>query len=422
MKNILRYLGEGSYHTDMGLPCQDFLDFAVTEKGRVVLALSDGCGSSLYANVASETVVKFIIEYFSDDKNRLSDDVSMKKHLLEHLNRELFKKAEEHSYPDTYEFCATMIFAVVEDNQILIGHIGDGALMCYGEKGEILFESAAENGGASNITYFVNSYDAFDHFRLDLLELEDESALKNLVMFSDGPQKMFDNHIEENISEGVISLVEKVSNKEITDCTQLRNHLHEIFVNSTNNIFDDWSLMILDTDQPQCKDFDSEPVCMEMVFYEKYRKNNPSYNRYVEWKLDKIRRIRRPVKSEKSEEENSNFAFEGAATGETHPEVSASVGYDERADREEDREDAEFFVMEDEVDYYDSEEPIYGSCEIESFFSIERDFGNTSVRESADWEEIDEEEYKKEFKNKKGFFGRFKRKVMELLLEENEDG
>lgn len=275
MVNILKYIGRGIYHSDKEIECQDSVGSVITEQGRVIMVLSDGCGSCLHAKIASDTVVNTVLNYYSDRETTLSNDVAAKKRFLDLINERLFQKACELSYKDTYEFFATMIFAVIEENYVLVGHIGDGALICYGEHGEVLFESVAENGEDKYETYFVNSYDALSHFRLDLLELEEKNILRNLVMYSDGPEKMFDNHIESGLNEGAASLVENTRNNNITDCEQLGKYLHSIFNDALSNAADDWSLLVYDRDQSVCVDFNPEPVVMASVFYENYPKSYP---------------------------------------------------------------------------------------------------------------------------------------------------
>ncbi len=375
--NIIKYLGQGIFHNDNYLECQDSLGYLVTESGRVILALSDGCGSCIHAKSASETVVDTILEYYSDNTNSLANDINAKKQLIKMINDRLLQKALKLSYKDTYEFSATMVFAVIEDCYVLIGHIGDGALMCYGKNGELLFESVAENGVDEYETYFVNSYDALRRFRLDILELEEKSLLRNIVMYSDGPEKMFNSHIRKGLNEGATSLVSNVRNNNITDCAQLGEYLHSIFTDSAKNATDDWSLIVFDREQNMCNDFNPEPVVMSSVYAER------TSDRYKDF--SSVSYLASPVSAE---EEKNEISYSAADIDETNDSESVKENpdgdtldvYQENSNKDEScqREAEQISFIEKNIDelYVDFEDPAYNHSEINDldYPEIEPDF------------------------------------------------
>lgn len=368
MVNVLKYAGQGIYHSDKGTEYQDSLDSRITEYGRIILVLSDGCGSCFHAKTASDAVVNTVMEYYSDKETTLSNDVAAKKRLLELINERLLKKAYEFSYKDTYEFSATMVFAVIEGNYVLIGHIGDGALLCYGENGELLYESAAENGADKYETYFVNSYDALQHFRLDILELEEKSILRNLVMYSDGPEKMFDNHIAKGLNKGAASLVENVRNNNINNCEQLGEYLHGIFSDSLSNAADDWSLIVYDRDQSMCADFNPEPVTMSTIFYDRYLKTYRAIEnsiRHMQSAFDSAYESEEPdSESDALEDYDESTRISHAVTSQNKSDIKSADNKKEDENSQNGYDQISFIEKNIEEMYADSEGLAYNFVEI----------------------------------------------------------
>lgn len=290
--NILQYIGQGTVHFDNGTPCQDYAGSYVTANGRVILAVSDGCSSSLGAQAASACNVRAVIEFFSQEDRALSDGVDMKKELLSFINRKLLETAREMQYIDSAEFAATLIFAVLDKDVLLSGHIGDGNLLCFDENGELMHYSDAENGVSSRYTYFTNSNGALSHFRSELVprvDTENNRTMRNVVLYSDGPQKMFFENGNQDIVTGVGAMVERLHAGEITESADLRRYLHESFRRAMYLIGDDWSVIVLDTIQPESHDAMTVPDVMKLHFLEMYLESAPDAAAYILPELEQTR-------------------------------------------------------------------------------------------------------------------------------------
>ena len=62
---LMTYLGRGIAHEQLGLPCQDSVGCARTEKGCVIAAISDGASSARFAQEAASLTVRTVLDCFS---------------------------------------------------------------------------------------------------------------------------------------------------------------------------------------------------------------------------------------------------------------------------------------------------------------------------------------------------------------------
>ena len=75
-----------------------------------------------------------------------------------------------------------LVYAQNKDHQILI-HIGDGFIFGCDENDHTYLLSEPENGEERNTTYFLSSFSAFDHIRI---QKQIPDSLINIIMCSDG--------------------------------------------------------------------------------------------------------------------------------------------------------------------------------------------------------------------------------------------
>ena len=270
--NIIQYLGRGVYHEDNDIPCQDRVRYCYAGNGNIILALSDGCSSARFAEIAAETNVETVIRLFSEIPLRdfLSLDLTSG-NIIEPILEAMKKRDPRHFKKDPYDFSATLLFVVTDGSDILVGHLGDGNVLCVQEDGTEAFYSEEENAGAADRTYFTVSDDAKAHLRLSLLHARD---VRNIVLYSDGPQKMLWYRGDKDIKKAAMALTERVRSGEITDCAGLADALAGMTSDSMYQLMDDWSMLILDTEQPQCDDLRFDPVSMKQRFMQDFSKNN----------------------------------------------------------------------------------------------------------------------------------------------------
>lgn len=262
--NIIRFLGRGVYHEDNGVPCQDRARYRYAKNGNVILALSDGCSSSAFAETAAELNVDTVIRLFSGCT--LSEFLRTKKNasdVIDPILEAMKKRAPKQFEKDPSDFSATLLFAVTDGKDVLLGHIGDGNILCVSDDGATAFYSEEENIGAANRTYFTVSDNAKAHLRLDLVPAED---VRNILLYSDGPQKMLWYRGDKNIEQAAAGLAGRIRNGEITNCAELADTLTDMTSDAMYQLMDDWSMLVLDTQQKQCRDLTFDPVSLKQNF------------------------------------------------------------------------------------------------------------------------------------------------------------
>ena len=259
---IVRLLGQGSAHEESGMNCQDRLSVVTAPNGTKVFCISDGCSGSKYAEIGAQSNLDVINRIFTHCTiNELTH--SKLKELFPYLEKSP-TPIQENDFasclrlifrveilttaiclldviPDPTELFATLLFVVREKEKTLIGHIGDGNVVLYDKNGEIAFRSEEENGSDSSHTVFTLSESFLHHFRCDVIPT---SSYESLVMFSDGPQKMF--RMESGtIPTGAYEIAMKpVKNGDVNTDAELLAHMKTYISHAMHYIFDDWSIII----------------------------------------------------------------------------------------------------------------------------------------------------------------------------------
>lgn len=270
--NIMRYLGRGVYHEDNDVPCQDRAKYRYAVNGNVILAISDGCSSAKYAEEAAETNVDTVLRLFSEMKLQAFLDAEKNAaDVIDPILSALEKKNAKRFAEEPSDFSATLLFAVTDGRDILLGHIGDGNILCVNKDGTTAFYSQEENAGAADRTFFTVSPDAKAHLRLTLVPAKD---VRNIILYSDGPQKMLWYKGDKDIEKAALALAADVKDGAIATCRQLADALSEMTSGAMYQLMDDWSMLILDTEQKQCSDLTFDPVSMKQRFMNTFTEKN----------------------------------------------------------------------------------------------------------------------------------------------------
>lgn len=342
---ILRFIGTGYHHEQHNKGCQDRLKTLELDNGTVILAVSDGCSSSAYAEAAAQCNVDTVAEIFS---NCSIDDLSFDKlaelypemkafegSLRDNIrgcfefifNYKMSKLTETDECKDAVsasDFCATLLFAVCEREKTLIGHIGDGYIMCFDKDATLTYASGADNGESSCYTYFTVSSDFCEHFRYDTIPSD---SFESIVLFSDGPQKMFEGEADDVETSVRDILVTPVTNGEITTEAELAKALSSVIGHAKYYVFDDWSIIFAHKTE---KHKAIEPVSLLSIFRAEFAKIRFDENGNIINDVDKV--SDEGVKTEPSEAEKSADAEKPAVgdekksvdNGNAESEVSAA--------------------------------------------------------------------------------------------------
>ena len=173
---------QGRSHVANNIPCQDRV-FHKQGNGVSVIALADGAGSKPLSHLGAEVVTKTICSHLVDNFEGIYylDDHTIVASLLNVLHLELDKCASDnHCKRD--DLASTLLFAGLYNNRMIWGHIGDGVI---GQKSDdqLVCISQPENFEYANVTVFVTSPKAIEHFRIARTEIDGDIGI---VLMSDG--------------------------------------------------------------------------------------------------------------------------------------------------------------------------------------------------------------------------------------------
>lgn len=261
---ILRFLGEGVGHSDRGNPCQDRLSAIVAENGTAIFAVSDGCSSSKYGGEAAQVNIDVVNNIFSQLRIKdlsvesllglypyLAEKINKPTTVTDCLGRVLGyeqsvlsnKLSETDKDVRSTDFCATLLFAIVEQDRTLVGHIGDGNIIFYDGNGETVFHSEPENGSSSSRTFFTLSKDFVEHFFLREISTD---SYKSMIMSSDGTQSMFSLEGNHAVEKAAYELaVKPVAEGTIHSDKEFAELLHIPLSRAMHYNFDDISVITM---------------------------------------------------------------------------------------------------------------------------------------------------------------------------------
>ena len=274
--NVMAYLGRGIGHERMGAPCQDAVQRRVSGDGKMVMALSDGAGSAEFAKEAAELTVRSVTDFFlsASLSEFLTQEESKRKADILRAVRDALESHPSYRSENAGAFSATLLFAVMEGENFLFGHLGDGAVYAADNAGELAYESEPERG-VEGETYFTVSPQAARHLRLDTRKAEEISGA---VLLSDGPYLMFRNRGGGMARETAKELLDYAREGRLTKQEELRDALNQM-AEYPGERLDDWSVLLFMRNQEGNLDA-SEPEAVSML-EEENKKYQSGGNRNV---------------------------------------------------------------------------------------------------------------------------------------------
>lgn len=263
--NIMRYLGRGIHHEQNAMPCQDVILDRRAENGNQILALSDGASSAAYAQQAAVENCRGLCAYFEEHSLEdflALDEPAQKRAIVDACCCTLLEFLAGLELPERAnraDLAATLLFVVMDERHILIGHLGDGGIFCV-DDGKMVYASAPDNrNGVSNRTYFTVSPDADRHLRLHTLD-RTQTPVRNILLTSDGAYHALKEYYG-SAESTVLEMIELVKKGEVADAAGLRSVLSQIALAPIQRM-DDWSVLLVDMQQPVPPQEPVEPVSM----------------------------------------------------------------------------------------------------------------------------------------------------------------
>lgn len=148
----------GSSHIRYNIPCQDAFAYCTSSNIEIpnfgIIAIADGLGSAKNSDTGAKIAVESVIQRAKDileknisehiDLNFIEDMVAFARNKLE------LKANEERCGID--EFACTIIVIIINNDNILIAHIGDGAVVGKKDNSTILLSGPEESEYANEVT------------------------------------------------------------------------------------------------------------------------------------------------------------------------------------------------------------------------------------------------------------------------------
>lgn len=220
----------GQSHIDAGTPGQDYSQTNkahVGDKTYILSAVSDGVGSCTYSQYGSETAVKSIIGYLSENiKKRIYDESEMKNLIKEGFEIALEKieeKADEMKYP-FLQFDCTLTVSIYDGENIYFGHVGDGGIVALYDDGTYEMITERHKGEEAHSVFPLRCVDHWD-FGVSKLKVASFAMMTDGVLDGCVSGKEYDNRVYWPFLQPALTIV--VENDEQLEF--LRNDWNDYF-------------------------------------------------------------------------------------------------------------------------------------------------------------------------------------------------
>ena len=204
------------------------------EAGECLMAIADGMGGHSAGEVASSIAINYLGKHFKDTFKNMSkvDAVNWIRDAVNEINTLIFK--HEKSHPESKGMGTTLVMAVLTDEYLLFGNVGDssGFVMKDGNLHKVTYdhtlvnllvkageltEEEARNHPKKNI--LMNALGINDPVDVDIFDCSLD--IDEILLCSDGLTSMLDEEQiekvlledEKSIEDKVIKLIKKANNR-----------------------------------------------------------------------------------------------------------------------------------------------------------------------------------------------------------------
>jgi hypothetical protein len=180
----------GTSHTTTGINCQDAVNHSVitsTDGTEILLVtISDGAGSALYAAEAAQMVTSMATEYIKEllQKNNIISATHIYA-LAEHLYDQLAQAASSNEVTID-EYSCTMLGAIIGQQNAVFYQIGDGAIIRTDDSGTYNTIWWPHNGEYLNTTAFVTDHLSMPSLQVVVLQ----EKINEIALLTDGLQML----------------------------------------------------------------------------------------------------------------------------------------------------------------------------------------------------------------------------------------
>lgn len=174
----------GQKNEKKGILCQDMVTESLLLQG-VICVLADGAGSARYADIGASIAVNTTLSLFAQKTSSWfqSEKIeTIKEEIINAICDRLKEECHKKNCPNISEFASTLLWIVVEGETVLIGQLGDGAVIGLSPSNDVLY-FRTEQGEYANQTVFTTSKYAKNNF---YITREAASSFRTFALMSDG--------------------------------------------------------------------------------------------------------------------------------------------------------------------------------------------------------------------------------------------
>ena len=177
---------QGLSHQKQGLPCQDALQYGCLPGGILLVALADGAGSAVHAELGAQAVVQASLDWLhtrleNERPTECCEWVEVIWAAFQNARTALEQLAEENGEP-IRSFATTLTCLVATPEQLIVGQLGDGAVVAVGEDDGLKTVTALQRGEYANETNFLTQDQALDLVAIQVID----ERVRALAAMSDG--------------------------------------------------------------------------------------------------------------------------------------------------------------------------------------------------------------------------------------------
>ena len=159
--------------------CQDHTEYMVSNDVHVG-ALADGVSSNKFADIGAKAVTEIACQEICKNFSKYFSEKLTSQDFVQTIKKEI-KLRYANSY-DLNQMKSTLLLCAIYKNNYIIGHIGDGAVLCFGKESYVI-SPPQENDVGGTATYTILDYNADEHFQFRKGDIDD---FDGFLLTSDG--------------------------------------------------------------------------------------------------------------------------------------------------------------------------------------------------------------------------------------------
>lgn len=176
----------GTAHLASGLPCQDATNWRLLPSGMLAIALADGAGSAILAETGANLAVAQALGWLENaSANQTPADSEAWGAAIQeafHAARSALLAEAEAAEQALGAYATTLICLVAARDGLVIGQVGDGAVVARTPLGDLFTLTQPQRGEYANETLFLTMPEALERGFFQAIDLD----LAGLAVMSDG--------------------------------------------------------------------------------------------------------------------------------------------------------------------------------------------------------------------------------------------